>query len=223
MFHFSPTAIVAVLQQWGYLGIFLCVLVGNIGVPVPEESVVLAAGFLAGREILDLRLVILIALSSAVIGDNLGYLIGRTGGHQVLMNLLWGWRGPRRRYGRFRTFFRAHGGKAVLVARFVAGLRFMAGPMAGAARLPFWRFFFFNVSGAVLWCTSVSLLGFVLGDHWEQVALAARHTSRWLFAALAIAALLTLITNRLAQRPIWMRARASSPRPIKPASDVGSD
>lgn len=223
MHHFSPVTIVALLQHWGYLGIFLCVLVGNIGIPVPEEFVVLAAGFLASRGILDLKMVILVTLVSAVVGDNLGYLIGRTGGHRMLMTLLWTWRGMRRRYGRFRTFFRARGEKAVLVARFVAGLRFMAGPMAGAARMPFWRFFIWNVAGAIIWCTSVSALGFVLGDQWEQVAVVGHHAAHWLLALALLAVGLMLLTARLTQRPAGVRPRAAAPHPVKPASGVHSN
>ncbi|HLH77217.1 MAG TPA: DedA family protein [Candidatus Binataceae bacterium] len=201
MHHLNPTEIELLLQQWGYVGIFACVLLGNIGIPLPEESVVLAAGFLAGREILGLKTVILVAFTSAVIGDNLGYLLGRTGGRRVLIRVGQMRKGMRRRYLRFRLFFRAHGDKAVLIARFVAGLRFIAGPMAGAMRMRFWRFLFFNVLGAALWCTTISYLGFVLGDQWERFAAFARHTGNWLMIAAAIAVLALVLG------PAWLRQR----------------
>ena len=210
MHHLNPAEIEVLLQQWGYVGIFACVLLGNVGIPLPEESVVLAAGFLAGREILGLKTVILVTLTSAVIGDNLGYLVGRTGGRRVLMRLGRMWKGMRPRYVRVRLFFHAHGDKTVLIARFVAGLRFMAGPMAGAMRMRFWRFFFFNVLGAVLWCTTVSYLGFILGDQWERFAAFARHTGNWALLALAIAVLALLLW------PLWLRQRPMR-APIKRA------
>ena len=83
----NPGNIAQIIETWGYLGIFIFVFVGNLGLPVPEESVVLAAGFLAGRDILSLKLVMLVAFVSAVIGDNFGYMLGRTGGRQVVVRL----------------------------------------------------------------------------------------------------------------------------------------
>src|SRR5271154_4682313 len=83
----DPAHIEGLLATWGYLGIFAAVFVGNLGVPVPEESVMLAAGFLAGQVLLDLRLVYLVVIASAVTGDCCGYVIGRTGGQRVLTRL----------------------------------------------------------------------------------------------------------------------------------------
>jgi membrane protein DedA with SNARE-associated domain len=193
----DPNSIAQVLETWGYIGIFVFVFAGNLGLPVPEESVVLAAGFLAGRAILSLKAVILVAFLSAVFGDNFGYLLGRTGGRQVLLRVTGSSTWLRCRYLRFKSFFEAHGNKTIFLARFIAGLRFVAGPLAGAMRMPFWRFFGWNISGAAVWCTMVVYLGFILGDQWETVARQIHAAGPWVMvgAALLIAAVYTLRTR----------------------------
>jgi membrane protein DedA with SNARE-associated domain len=198
----DPHNIAQVLETWGYVGIFLCVFVGNLGVPVPEESVVLAAGFLAGRDVLSLKAVMAVAFASAVVGDNFGYILGRTGGRQILMRAAnsSGW--LRWQYTRFKAFFDAHGNKTIFLARFVAGLRFIAGPMAGALRMPFWRFFGWNISGAAVWCASVAYLGFLLGDQWETVARQIHAAGPWIMLGVAVAI--------AALYPLWLRYRATS-------------
>ncbi len=198
----DPHNIAQVLETWGYIGIFVCVFVGNLGLPVPEETVVLAAGFLAGRDVLSLKAVIGVAFLSAVIGDNFGYMLGRTGGRQILMRATGssGW--LRWRYQKFKVFFDAHGNKTIFLARFIAGLRFIAGPMAGALRMPFWRFFGWNVSGAAVWCSTVTYLGFVLGDQWEYVARQVHAAGPWIMIGVAAAAALIY--------SLWLRYRATA-------------
>src|SRR5215813_14261698 len=86
------------LQNWGYIGIFVCVFIGNLGVPVPEETVLLLAGFLAGRNLLDLKIVYLVCLVSAVTGDCCGFVIGRHGGQRVISSLALRFESIRQRY-----------------------------------------------------------------------------------------------------------------------------
>ena len=209
MHHLNPGNIAQVIETWGYLGIFIFVFVGNLGLPVPEESVVLAAGFLAGRDVLSLKLVMLVAFASAVVGDNFGYMLGRTGGRQVVVRLAHSSSWLRWRHRRFKAFFDAHGNKTIFLARFIAGLRFMAGPMAGAMRMPFWRFFGWNVMGAIVWCAVIAYLGFVLGDQWEVVAGQIHRAGQWVMIAAAAGAALAIY-------PLWLRHR------WRPNSQVGS-
>src|SRR5215467_13727591 len=178
-----PENIADLLTTWGYLGVFVCVFIGNLGIPVPEETVMLAAGFLAGREILDLRWVYVIAVASAVVGDCCGFLLGRTGGQRLLNRLAGSFAFARSRYDRLQTFFETHGSKAVFMARFIAGVRFMAGPMAGAAGMPFLRFFGWNVLGAITWCSIVVTVGYLVGDELYRVIEVAHLASRWVVIA----------------------------------------
>ncbi len=196
----APDHIAAWVAAWGYLGIFVFVFIGNLGIPVPEETVLLAAGFLTAQDhLLDLKTVLLVAIVSAVIGDNCGYLVGRTGGQRLLERLSGTFEIAHQRYERFKVFFRAHGNKTVFLARFIAGLRFMAGPMAGAAGMPFMRFFGWNVLGAIIWCTCMVAVGHVIGDQWDEVARAMHSAGRWLALGVALIAIAGYL--------IWWRER----------------
>lgn len=179
----EPATIIQWLSTWGYLGIFVFVFVGNVGIPVPEETVMLVAGFLAGQSILHLHLVYAIAIVSAVIGDCCGFIVGRTGGQRVLARLAERFSFVRIRYDRLQVFFHTHGSKAVFMARFVAGARFLAGPMAGAAGMPFLRFLAWNVLGAVIWCTLVVTVGYLLGDELYRALMLAHSATRWILLA----------------------------------------
>src|ERR1700756_3644199 len=101
----NPSELSDWLSTWGYLGVFVCVFIGNLGIPVPEETVMLAAGFLAGREILDLRWVYVITVASAVVGDCCGFVLGRTGGQRLLTRLAGSFAFARTRYDRLQIFF----------------------------------------------------------------------------------------------------------------------
>jgi membrane protein DedA with SNARE-associated domain len=151
------------IANWGYAAIFLVVVGGNLGLPVPEETVLIVAGYLAWQETLRLPWVLLVGVVSAVAGDNLGYWIGRRYGRR-----------PLERYGpwvsvtpeRLETvwgFVRRHGGLGVFVARFVPGLRFLAGPIAGASRVGVLAFVVANFLGAVLYVPYAVGIGCALG------------------------------------------------------------
>jgi membrane protein DedA with SNARE-associated domain len=151
-----------VITDWGYAGIFLVVILGNIGLPVPEETVLAVAGYLVWSGRLQLLPVLIVALVSAVTGDNLGYWLGRRYGRAAV-----------ERYARWllkpgrlvvaEAFVSRHGALAVCVARFVGGFRFLAGPLAGAAGLPFRSFLRGNLLGAVLFVPYAVGIGYAIG------------------------------------------------------------
>jgi membrane protein DedA with SNARE-associated domain len=192
-------------NPWGYIGIFVCIFLGNFGIPMPEETVLLAAGFLAGRGILDYKTVYIISVISAVVGDNFGYLMGREGGRRLLERLSLRFEFVGTRYERLRVFFVAHGNKTVFFARFLAGLRFLAGPMAGAAGMPFWSFFGWNILGAIVWCSVMVSVGYLLGDQWETVARLVHAAALWVVLAVVLLGLLAY--------QIWGRGRHPAPHP----------
>lgn len=149
--------------HWGYLAVFVIVVVGNVGVPVPEETALLAAGYLVWRGDLRWSLVLLVGIVSAVAGDNVGYWIGRRYGPSVLERFrrLIGISPPR--FQSMRTFIVRWGPLGVFVARFLAGLRFLAGPLAGAVGLHFSAFMTANVLGALLYVPAVVAAGYIVG------------------------------------------------------------
>jgi len=194
----NPSELSDWLSTWGYLGVFICVFVGNLGIPVPEETVLLIAGFLAGRGDLSLEPLYLVGIGSAVTGDCFGFLFGRTGGQRLLERLAQRFAFVRVRYERLQEFFRTHGSKAVFMARFVTGARFMAGPMAGAAGMSFLRFLGWNVSGAVIWCTLIISVGYLVGDELEWVTAIVHTAGHWVALGifLLVAALWFLFRER---------------------------
>ncbi len=175
----NPSALSDWLSTWGYLGVFICVFIGNLGIPVPEETVLLAAGFLAGRGDLSLQPLYLVGIGSAVTGDCCGFLFGRTGGQRLFERLAQRFTFVRVRYERLQAFFKTHGSKAVFMARFVAGARFLAGPMAGAAGMSFLSFLGWNVSGAFIWCSLIITIGYLVGDELEWAAHVVHTASHW--------------------------------------------
>ena len=204
----DPANIAAWLATWGYLGIFVSVFIGNLGIPVPEETVMVAAGFLANRNILDLRYVYVVVIVSAVTGDCCGFLIGRTGGQRLLARLASKSAFIRTRYERLQVFFQTHGSKAVFMARFITGARFMAGPMAGAAGMRFTRFLRWNVMGALSWCSLMVATGYLVGNEFDNIVPATEYMRRWVLPAVAVVALGFLI--------FWWRDR--HPASIGPGS-----
>lgn len=154
--------ITRLISDWSYLGIFVVVVLGNLGLPVPEETVLALAGYLVWSGRLQLVPVLVVGIVSAVAGDNMGYWIGRRYG-----------RAPVERYARWllapgrvtaaERFIRRYGALAVGAARFVGGTRFLAGPLAGAVGLPFRRFVAGNILGAVLFVPYAVGLGYAIG------------------------------------------------------------
>ena len=183
----SPSGMTAWLSNWGYLGIIVCVFIGSLGIPIPEELVLLVAGVLAGQKDLNLSTLYLVAILSAVTGDSCGFLAGRTGGQQLFEWLARKFRFVRRRYRHLQTFFQAHGNSAVFLARFVMGLRFLAGPMAGAAGMPFRSFLGWNLLGACVWCSLVITLGYFVGNQLDWVVHLVKIGGRWMAAAAVLA------------------------------------
>ncbi|SRR5579884_1670527 len=187
----NPSELSDWLATWGYVGVFICVFIGNLGIPVPEETVLLAAGFLAGRGDLALEPLYLVGIGSAVTGDCCGFFFGRTGGQRLFQRLSERFAFVRSRYQRLQVFFNVHGSKAVFMARFIAGARFMAGPMAGAAGMSFLRFLGWNVSGALIWCSLIITIGYVVGDELEAVSHLIHTAGYWV--ALGLVLFLTIV------------------------------
>ena len=156
-------------QSYGYWVIFFGVMLENAGVPVPGETVLLFAGFLAFHGQLRLNRAILTAIAGATIGDSLGYAIGHFGGTALVRRLRGRFLMSARHYDRAQALVLKHGHWAVFVARFITGLRVLAGPFAGAFLMPYPRFLLFNFSGAVVWAITIGCAGFLFGSNWGRL------------------------------------------------------
>jgi membrane-associated protein len=152
-----------------YLGVFGLVATESSGVPVPGETALIAAGVLASHGRVHIELVIGLAAAAAILGDNLGYAIGRTGGRRLLERPGFLEQHRRRILEQGEPFFERHGAKAVFLGRWVAGLRIAAAWLAGINRMAWRRFVLWNALGGIAWATSVGLLAFYLGPPAERI------------------------------------------------------
>jgi membrane protein DedA with SNARE-associated domain len=163
------------IGHWGYLAIFLFVVLGNVGLPVPEETILALAGYLVWGGKLRLALVLAVGILSAAAGDNLGYWIGRKYGrdaieryeHRVLV-------APERLDSIWR-FVTRHGPLGVFAARFIPGLRSLAGPLAGAAGLRPLPFLVANLLGACVYVPYAVGIGYAVGYGLGQYVERVRH------------------------------------------------
>ena len=188
------------LDSYGYLAVGGLILLEDFGIPLPGETILISAALYAGAGRLSLPLVIIVAVAAAVIGDSIGYAIGRFGGR--LLVLRWGrYVGlTSDRLEHVEQFVRRHGGWVVIVARFVEGLRQANGIVAGLAEMP-WarRFLVFNALGAVLWVGTWSSLGYVAGAHIDAIYAQVSRYATYLLIAVGAALLLFV------GRAIWRR------------------
>jgi membrane protein DedA with SNARE-associated domain len=151
------------IGHWGYLAIFVVVILGNVGLPLPEETVLAVAGYLVWRGELNLGAVLVVGIVSAVAGDNLGYWLGRRYGRKALPRYARWVLGHPERLQSMEAFVERRGPFAVFVARFIPGIRFMAGPLAGGLGLGFLPFLAANVLGALVYVPVAVAGGYVLG------------------------------------------------------------
>ena len=153
------------MLAYGYWAIFFGVMLENAGIPVPGETILLVGGYFASTGEFHLGLVMLIAATGAVIGDNIGFAIGHRYGRGFLLRVgRYVFLTPKR-LEHMENYFERHGNKTILVARFITGLRVFAAVLAGASRKMPWRVFFaYNVAGALLWSTVITTLGFLFGQ-----------------------------------------------------------
>ncbi len=162
--HDSLQLIEQYMLAYGYWAVFFGVMLENAGVPVPGETILLIAGYFASTGTFHLGLVMLIAATGAVIGDNIGFAIGHHYGRNVLLRVGRFFFLTPKRFAHMENYFERHGNKTILVARFITGLRVFAALLAGASKMPWRVFIVFNVAGAVLWSVVITTLGYLFGQ-----------------------------------------------------------
>jgi len=158
------------LALWGYWAVGAALLLENAGLPVPGETVLLLASFLAYSEHkLALPWIIVVGVCAATLGDNIGFAIGSYGGRPLLERYQRTLRIRPAVIARGEELFARYGAATIFVARFIAGLRIIAGPLAGVLRMPWRKFLIFNFLGAVLWVTVIASVGYLFGKHWDAL------------------------------------------------------
>ena len=177
----------SLVQDYGLVILFVLIAMESAGVPLPGETALITAGVLAARGDMDIVEVIVVAAAAAIIGDNVGYWVGRLGGRRLLER----WEPLERHASRVlpwsERFFKRHGAKTIFLGRFFAVLRVTAAWLAGISRMHWWRFFLWNAAGGICWAVLVGLVSYYLGRA------AAEAINRYgLVAGVAIVALLVL-------------------------------
>lgn len=198
------------LNILGYPAVFLFVMIESSGIPFPGETMLLLAAFYAAIDHqLQIPIIIACAALGAIIGDNIGYYVGKTGGKAVV-----------NRYGRYvflkpehlaraEQFFARHGDKTVFLGRFVAVLRAWAAFLAGVNQMHWRTFFIYNAAGGIVWATIYGLLGYYAGRYFHDNFSQLEHfasTLSWLITGLIIAAAVVIFAVVYLRR----RKRASA-------------
>ncbi len=171
MTHSIVDLLRSAVVHYGYWAVAFTLLLENMGIPLPGETILLIASFMAYSEH-DLRLswIIVFATIACTVGDNLGYALGYRGGRPLLSRYQSFFRIRPATIERGEKLFETYGALTVFFARFVFGMRIIAGPLAGVLRMPWRRFLLFNFLGATVWVSVISGAGYFFGQHWERLA-----------------------------------------------------
>jgi membrane protein DedA with SNARE-associated domain len=185
------------IEDYGLVFLFGIVCLESAGLWLPGETALIAAGVYASKGHLSITGVIAVAAVAAIIGDNIGYWLGREGGRRLLYRYALLRRVAERVLPRAERFFERHGGKAVFLARFFGGVRVTGAWMAGITRMTWWRFLAWNASGGIVWAIAVGLIAFYAGKA------AADALARYgVYAAIAGAILIVVV---IAVLHVWRR------------------
>ena len=209
------------LNHYGYWAILLLVMLEDFGIPVPGETILIAAAIFAGAGRLNVVLVGVVGFIAAIIGDNIGFAIGHFGGRALALR--WGKYVflTEERLVKAEVFFDRHGGKIIVVARFIEGLRQANGIIAGISGMHWRRFVVFNALGAALWVGTWVTLGYVAGNHIGTIY----HyiTQYSLYALIAAVVLLAtfIVWHLLRRRRARRRPAREVQAKVEPSEDVG--
>ena len=154
----------ALLDDYGLILLFVLIALESFGIPLPGETALIGASVLAQRGHFSLAAVISVAAAAAIIGDNAGYWVGRTGGRRLLESAPVVRRYAPRMLPPSEAFFARHGAKTVFIGRFVALLRVTAAWLAGISRMPWWTFLAWNAFGGIVWAAAVGLIAYYVGE-----------------------------------------------------------
>jgi membrane-associated protein len=153
------------LLSWGYWAVIAGLLGENAGLPVPGETTLMFASFLANKTPhLKIYWVIVVGIAASITGDNIGFFLGRKFGSTLIRWVRKITHSDEQDVAAAKDLIRHHGGRTVFFARFIFGLRTIAGPLAGSLEMEWRRFVIFNALGAVAWVTSISLTGFAFAN-----------------------------------------------------------
>jgi membrane protein DedA with SNARE-associated domain len=187
-------------STYGYWVILFGVMLENAGIPIPGETVLLFAGFLAYHGKIDLLPSILVAIAGATLGDSMGFLIGHFGGRPLVDRFIRRFSVIQKSFDHSQALFLKYGQWAVFTGRFITGLRMFAGILAGLFRMPYRRFLIFNFSGATVWAVAIIYVGFLFGNSWQLVQQHFLKINEIVMAAVLVAVLIGVTSYYLKKK-----------------------
>ena len=195
--HYEPSIslnrLLDLFSRYGYVVIFVPVMLETAGLPLPGETVLLLSGVAASTGRLDPWIAIAVGSLAAIIGDNIGYAIGRYGGRKVVLRLA-NFGGVEGSLAWGERFFARHGGKTVFIARWLPGLRIFGAWIAGKVHMPWRVFFLWNALGGITWCATVIGLGYFFG-----------HSLHAIEAALGVGGAVAVVIAAIVALVFWRR------------------
>jgi len=176
-------AVADFIEQFTYVGLFLALFAGSLGLPIPEEAPIIAAGVLSHEEIIHWWLAIPICLTAVMLGDTILYAVGHHWGERIL-----GWRVVRHvlsleREQALKASYKRHGVKIIFAARHVMGLRAAAFLTAGVAHVPYWKFIVIDAAAASVGVPFSFGLAYLFTDQLERLLTEMHRIERWLVVA----------------------------------------
>ena len=199
------------IEDYGYLAVFICVLIEGFGIPLPAEATLVTASLFTVAGVLDLRVLVVLAFVASVTGDNLAYAFGRYGGRPVVLRI-------GRRIGVTNTlldkverFFDRHGAKVVVFGRFLPVLRHLNGISAGLSHMVWRRFLLANMAGAAIWVAAWSFAGIKAGENIDTLNTVVEKGARWLVLAVVVFVVGSLLWHRYLHKRIEELDEPSEP------------
>jgi membrane protein DedA with SNARE-associated domain len=186
------------VRHYGAFAVMLIIAIEAVGAPVPGESLLIFASLLAGRGEMSLPALLLCAWLGSVLGDNLGYLIGRKVGRDVILRVASKVGLTKQRFDAIESTYVRYGTAAVLSARFISILRQLNGILAGILRMPWWRFALFEAPGAALWVVVWVFAPAYFSDHLNSIVALAHHTK--VVASFLLIACMSVVLSFLIRR-----------------------
>jgi membrane protein DedA with SNARE-associated domain len=192
-------------QIYGYWAVLFGIMLENLGIPLPGESIVLVGGFLAGRGDLGFWQVLACVITGAVVGNTLGYWVGVYGGWPLVLRVSRWFRMDEQKLLDIKQRFSLNATRAVFFGRFITLLRVFAGPLAGIVEMPFGQFMLYNVLGAVVWASVMVTAAFFAGQ-WVDLEQLIRWVSQFSVVVLgAIAAWFAIPFGIKTIRKTWFK------------------
>jgi membrane protein DedA with SNARE-associated domain len=179
--------ILSLIGQYGYLAIFFGVMLESVGIPLPGETILIAAGFLVHQGTLDPGETLIFGVLGTTVGNQIGYWASRQGGRPFVLR--WGhYVGvTHQRLVRVEGFFARRGGRAVFLARFIPGLRAVGALVAGISRMHWRTFLFYNVLAGAVWTTASILLGYLFSGSLDRL-------EEWMGSVIVLLVVLIVLT-----------------------------